>query len=657
MKNMIIVVFSFVLMSMGTISSAQVMPDYVIRTAQEINAIYGEGTIDINSTGWDFRGGSIGDGFNLTAGCNNLITLPASTTATGYHRVFFDTNFDGVDEWVVVVYSDYTYFGLCSAPRYECGTLTPRLSVGNIGHVSLEGFPNNLWSNAGESGQLIGEIPSGGEFSVIDGPRCASGISFWLVDYNGLQGWTAEGQGTEYFVISDGVPAVDAVNSTPIGSTAIPEPTGIPTFTCNGVTSRLYVGLTAQVTPGLPNNLRAQPGESGQYLGEIPPVSPFTIVGGPECNSNLLWWQVNYQGTVGWTGEAGSPDDYWLEPVSIGVESINAGTLIRLNPVATLTSDVSDSLASIYINQRNDIIGTWLDRRQWVWNPSDPTLGRPDTTWSSPTLRQLTAKPLATRLDSAGQVVMMIPSQSRSTQIQLTGGTYFDEFDLSRDNASFDIAVFHPIDGDMLVVSPRGQGFIFVDSNPDSPTYRGVSQSARILLPDEIYTQLEFSKNGQRLVGLTDKHHLVIWTGADANPATWSSNYPLILSADVIINDFSISPDGTRLLISGQRTFPNANIVTGFYSMYNLTLNGAEEIETVNFYSDIPVRAVEFSSDGTMFAIVGSSDEVIFFDTLSLTEIRRIRMFEQVTEIVFNDAMTLLATVSESNTIMVWRIR
>ncbi len=657
MKNMMMIILGFVLMSMGTIASAQVMPDYVIRTAQEINAIYGEGTIDINSTGWDFRGGSIGDGFNLTAGCNNLITLPASTTATGYHRVFFDTNFDGVDEWVVVVYSDYTYFGLCSAPRYECGTLTPRLSVGNIGHVSLDGFPNNLRSNAGESGQLIGEIPTGGEFRVIDGPRCASGISFWLVDYNGLQGWTAEGQGTDYFVIPGGVPAVDAVNSTPIGPTAIPEATGIPTFTCNGVTSRLYVGLTAQVTPGLPNNLRAQPGESGQYLGEIPPASPFTIVGGPECNSNLLWWQVNYQGTVGWTGEAGSSDDYWIEPVAIGVESINAGTLIRLNPVITFSADASGLYTSLHINQRSDIIGTWRDFRQFVWKPSDPTLGRPDTTWLTPTRNQLTAIPFATRLDSAGQVVTMIPSQAHSTQIQLTGGTYFDEFDLSRNNVLFDIAAFHPIDGDMLVVSQRGQGFIFVDSNPDSPTYRGVSQAARILLPDEIYTQLEFSKNGQRLVGLTDKHHLVIWMGADANPATWSSNYSLILPDDVIVEDFAISPDGTRLLISGQRTLPNTDTTTGFYSMVNLTPNGAEEIEMVYFNSGIPVRTVEFTPDGTMFVIASSGVELIFFDTVSSTEIRRMVTSEQVTDIVFNDAMTLLATVSELNTITVWRIR
>ena len=543
-------------------------------------------------------------------------------------------------------------------PQYECGVLPPRLTVGRVAHISPDGFPNNLRSVPGESGQLIGEIPAGAEFTVVDGPRCASNISFWRVDYNEFQGWTAEGQDTEYFIIPGGLPEVIAVNDTPIAPPT-PQATSIPTFQCNGVTSRLYVGLMAQVTPGLPNNMRAQPGESGQYLGEIPPGFPFEIVGGPECNGNILWWQVNYQGTIGWTGEAGSVEDYWLEPIGIGVETINPDTLIRLGQVALITPDVTGENRSIYINGRNDIIGTWLDGRQWTWNPDDPTLERPDTSWINPTLQELPEFPLATNLDVAGQVVTMIPSLIDSTQIQLTGGTYFDEFDLSRNNKAFNIGAIHPLDSDMLVVSQVGQGFIFVDSNPDSSTYRGVSQAARVLIPTEVYTKLEFSANGQRLVGLTDMNHLIVWTGTDANPATWSNSYPIILSGDVVVRDFSISPDGSNLLIAGQRDNSDTNTRQGFYSLFDLSINAAQEAGTAVFFNDnVDARAVAFSPDGSWFAVVRSNNDITFYDTATQTSFHEVTTNgQQIVEIVFNADATLMVTLSDTNQIGVWRIR
>ncbi len=658
MKRLVVFFIGLIIWGVSSVVIAQpVMPDYVIRTIQEINAIYGDGTIDINNTGWDWRGGAIGDNFNLTAGCTSPIILPTTTTATRYYRVFFDTDFDGNDEWTVIVYDDYTYFGLCDVPQYECGVLRPRLTIGRVAHISPDGFPNNLRSVPGESGQLIGEIPAGAEFNVVDGPRCASGISFWLVDYNQTQGWTAEGQDTDYYIIPGGIPDVIAVNNTPVVPPT-PQATSIPIFQCNGVISRLYVGLTAQVTPGLPNNLRAQPGESGQYLGEIPPGFPFQIVGGPECNGGLLWWQVNYQGTIGWTGEASSVEDYWLEPVGVDVESINVATLIRLGQVVKLTPDVAGVSRSIHINGRYDIIGTWLDNRQWSWSPDDPTIQRPDTSWVNPILRELGDFPLATDVDVTGQVVTMIPSLINGTQIQLVGGTYFDEFDLSRNNRTFNIGAIHPIDSDMLVVSQVGQGFIFVDSNPESPTYRAVSQAARVLLPTETYIQLEFSANGQRLVGLTDQSNLMIWSGADANPGTWSSNYPLIFADDVTIRDFSISADGLKLVVVGLRNNPNTNTAQGFYTLYNLSLNSAEEVVTIYLDSGVEVQSVEFSPEDNWFALVPNNNEIRFYDAVTQGLLHQVSTnAQQIVDIVFNEDATLMTTLSQSNQLGVWRIR
>ena len=186
--------------------------------------------------------------FRYTQDCSQPLRLPASTTATDYYRVFFGTETDP-PTWIVVVYSDFSYLGLCRAPQYQCGLLEPRLIIGDIGHVDPNGFPNNLRAQPGESGQLSGEIPAGAEFRVIDGPRCASDISFWLVSYEGEQGWTAEGQGENYFVNPGAVPTGDEAQTTSASPTAVAEPTQIPIFTCAGITSRLYVGRMAQVTP------------------------------------------------------------------------------------------------------------------------------------------------------------------------------------------------------------------------------------------------------------------------------------------------------------------------------------------------------------------------------------------------------------------------
>jgi len=70
-------------------------------------------------------------------------------------------------------------------------TVPPRLVIGSIGHVT-PGIPNNIRAGAGTSTTYVGEIPPGGVFTVLEGPKCASGLAWWKVTYNGLTGWTPE---------------------------------------------------------------------------------------------------------------------------------------------------------------------------------------------------------------------------------------------------------------------------------------------------------------------------------------------------------------------------------------------------------------------------------------------------------------------------------
>lgn len=71
--------------------------------------------------------------------------------------------------------------------------LTPRL----IGHTQAcvsDSEPNNIRAQPG-SLDIVGQIPPGGVFTILDGPECTlSTVTVWYyVGYNGMVGWTAEG--------------------------------------------------------------------------------------------------------------------------------------------------------------------------------------------------------------------------------------------------------------------------------------------------------------------------------------------------------------------------------------------------------------------------------------------------------------------------------
>lgn len=78
--------------------------------------------------------------------------------------------------------------------------LPSRLQINGTGRV-LPGLPNNLRAQATTNSQLLSQMPGGGMFTVLEGPRCGDqGILYWFVSYNGVQGWTGEGQGSTYWV-------------------------------------------------------------------------------------------------------------------------------------------------------------------------------------------------------------------------------------------------------------------------------------------------------------------------------------------------------------------------------------------------------------------------------------------------------------------------
>jgi hypothetical protein len=173
----------------------------------------------------------------------------------------------------------------------------PRLTLGTAGQV-LPGLPNVIRTQPrrGSDSAIIGEIPGGGVFAVENGPVCGpEGRYWWRVDYQGIKGWTAEGQSGVYWT--------QPYQSSP------------PPVTCR-MTPRLTVGATAYVTPGLPNVIRTLPrrGADSAIIGRIPGNGVFRVLAGPQCGpEGRYWWQVDYAGITGWTAE-GENGIYWTAP-------------------------------------------------------------------------------------------------------------------------------------------------------------------------------------------------------------------------------------------------------------------------------------------------------------------------------------------------------
>jgi hypothetical protein len=106
-----------------------------------------------------------------------------------------------------------------------------------------------------------------------------------------------------------------------LAALAVPGPATPNTGTviCEGApASRVQVGVRARVSDNneanpLPLRLRSTPG--GEFVQSIPAGTEFSIVGGPQCASQYLWWQIRLaDGTVGWSAE-GDLSQYFIEPV------------------------------------------------------------------------------------------------------------------------------------------------------------------------------------------------------------------------------------------------------------------------------------------------------------------------------------------------------
>ena len=77
--------------------------------------------------------------------------------------------------------------------------LSPGLTTKAFGRVT-PGNSNNVRESATKTGKLLGKIPGGDSFYVLDGPKCVDGLNWWRVRYLDFEGWTVEADNKDYWL-------------------------------------------------------------------------------------------------------------------------------------------------------------------------------------------------------------------------------------------------------------------------------------------------------------------------------------------------------------------------------------------------------------------------------------------------------------------------
>jgi hypothetical protein len=166
-------------------------------------------------------------------------------------------------------------------------------------------FPNRIRSSASLASDYLGQIEPGEGVLILDGPACANGFSWWLIESldHKLRGWSVEGDADEQWMLPCPSPRVacrQVIHATP---TRPPMPVQ-PSQTNPCTSAQFSIGEFAQVGKDSLLILRSEP-DTGDIIGRAGPMSIVNFIDGPDCSSQTVWWRliVTESGLEGWAAE------------------------------------------------------------------------------------------------------------------------------------------------------------------------------------------------------------------------------------------------------------------------------------------------------------------------------------------------------------------
>ncbi len=212
------------------------------------------------------------------------------------------------------------------------GYLPPRIRTGQItAQVEQGGVPNSIRRLPTTESDRIGNIQPGRRLDlVIDGPQCSDGFVWWLVEIDGVRGWTAESSFSSESYFLSPTPGNEV---TADGEEIAPPPPQDETSVTNApmITSDALGSLSAELTLNL---------------------GPDPIIGGLRTDNTLVW---GLEGTV----------------LSALFPPMDGGSTIDTNPQDTVTSLTTDESGWSYAGWSSGIINAYNEGASITVNAHD----------------------------------------------------------------------------------------------------------------------------------------------------------------------------------------------------------------------------------------------------------------------------------------------
>jgi WD40 repeat protein len=414
----------------------------------------------------------------------------------------------------------------------------------------------------------------------------------------------------------------------PLSNRLCPEPPAGISY----IRTRLAPDIEARVTPGSPNNLRAEPSTSAALIGEIPAGATFRVISGPTCDAEgNVWWQVTYGELNGWTAE-GNGDQYYVEPLPPAEDAlpqpptaIEAGNLPLVQEVARLQGNFANDLG-FSVTGRLVTLGGTGSEGAWVYD----SLLAP--------VRVIVSEDLLTTIDFAAT-----PTALRDRNLVMLGGAdgavrlwdldpqapIQERIFLRGHNDPVNAAAITS-DGSFMASSG---GLAFTGRTPqDDDQYAIVVWNVTNAVLSDVLrghtdevSEMLFTPDNQRLISASADGTIRVWDYANEEQLE-------IVTAEVGVTSLALSPDGS-LLIAG-------------YGDGSVTLHPIDTLEPTapQIVHSGGVNDLAFSPDGTLLATVGGDGQ------LGLWEVAELQSSEGLSTSSGTAAPTLAPVATETPT-------
>ncbi|MDQ7034092.1 MAG: hypothetical protein Q9P01_04445 [Anaerolineae bacterium] len=402
----------------------------------------------------------------------------------------------------------------------------------------------------------------------------------------------------------------------------------------SGAYARSYVRPEMAVVGTLAvNRLRQSPSTDGTILMEIPNGAVFVVTTGPECDAEgIVWWQIDYDGVVGWTAESLGDERYIVpqppnplpQRSQIAVDNVTQLTLlssIEANILPTLAWSQNGLLAvpggnganGVFVYTMSDLSQPFVIERDervsaidFIPNNQQLVVGTDTgsvhiwnivTTVDTPFVESLS-------LQTHAANIYAVAAHPGQTVFASAGFNAATNADINRENAVI-VANYDTVQQERvfeqaaavadLAFSPDGARLAVVENNSGLHVWDIATRTDFVPQTNGAYTSVDMSRNGQFIAVGGQDGSVTLFDATTLNLVSTLSGH---LRA---VTSISFSPDSSLLASVS---------VDGTLRLWNTQSDANIAIIELGA---IAVHDVAFSPDGTLLAVTIEPNKVVLY--------------------------------------------